>query len=618
VKENGPKSATDDFRAQWTATDFRRLFASARWAIRLAWSTNPRLLIGVAVVFVVRGMIPAGLALTARGLVNASLVTIDSGTPHLGLVAPWLLLGFVLTLLEGIGQLASNLFTRRQYDELNFRLTLDMLTHAARLDVAFYDDPRLQDVLQRAQENPAEHVSRFVNDAFGIASNILQAVSLIGVLVFIEPLILLVAVFFSAPYLRFEWRLALQQYAIERARTTKRRWSGYFVSLLTGRASVGEIRMLGLAPLLIEKFRALMSEFHSQDRRMHGRAFAYSSLFVILTTTAIYATFMRVSLRVLSGSLTLGDLAVFGGATTRLRNTMQAVVQSVTGAMQRTLFIANAIDFLAIEPRGGSGLEQPAGGRAVDIELRDVSFTYPDTRERAVDNVSLRIRPGETVAIVGENGAGKTTLVKLIAGLYDVDEGEIRFDGVDISRLSRDSLQQQIACVFQSFGRYEASVAENIAYGNWRKMQADPDRVKEVAALAGVHEMIESLPRGYETLIGRLFGEYDLSGGQWQGIAVARAFARDASLLILDEPTSNLDARAEYNLFRRFHELAKGRTTLIISHRFSTVRVADRILVMEMGRVVESGTHDELMEQEGGYARLYELHSRKVGFRVEG
>jgi ATP-binding cassette subfamily B protein len=599
-------------RADAIAGDVRRLFGSALWAARLAWSTNAALLFGVGAVVVSRGLIPAAMALTARGLVNATVAALGGGGSDLAPLAPWLVLGFALTLAEGIGQVAGNLFSRRLHDDLHYRITLDLMAHAARLDVAFYDDPRFQDVLQRAQQNPAEHVSRFVTDALGVASNSVQIVSLVGVLVLIEPLILLVAIVFAAPYLRFHWRLAAHHYALEHSRATKRRWSGYFVSLLSGRAAVAEVRLLGLAPFLIEKFRALMAEFREQDSGVYRRGFRGSTLFVIVTTTAIYALFARVAFRVLAGALTLGDLAVFGGATTRLRNTLQATVLSISGAMERMLYISNVIDFLALEPRARLG-GGPAPSVAAEIELREVSFHYPGTAEPVLDRVSLHIAAGEKVAIVGENGAGKTTLVKLIAGLHEPDDGQILFSGVDLRRIAADDLQRRIAFVFQSFGRYEASAGENIAYGDWQKMLLDPERVRQVATLAGVDELIRSLPRGYETLVGRMFGEHELSGGQWQSIAVARAFARDAALLILDEPTSNLDARAEYNLFRRFQELARGKTTIIISHRFSTVRAADRILVMEKGRIVESGSHDELMELAGGYARLYELHVRRLG-----
>jgi ATP-binding cassette subfamily B protein len=216
------------------------------------------------------------------------------------------------------------------------------------------------------------------------------------------------------------------------------------------------------------------------------------------------------------------------------------------------------------------------------------------------------------VALVGENGAGKSTVAKLISRLYDPDRGRILFDGIDLRAWDLDHLYHQISCVFQNYGRYEATVAENIAFGDWGAMLGDRARIEAVARLANVDDMVRAMPQGYDTLIGRMFGDYDLSGGQWQRLAVARAFARDAALLILDEPTSNLDARAEYDVFSRFRELAHGRTTVLISHRFSTVRMADRILVLAAGRIVESGTHKALIARGGHYASLYELHRRQL------
>jgi ABC-type multidrug transport system fused ATPase/permease subunit len=241
-----------------------------------------------------------------------------------------------------------------------------------------------------------------------------------------------------------------------------------------------------------------------------------------------------------------------------------------------------------------------------------VTFTYSGPNEPALKDISLYIKPGETVALVGENGAGKTTLVKLIARLYDPDEGSILFDGVDVKELSLVSLHSKISFVFQTFGRYEATVGENIAYGDLRKVMDDTEKIEQIARLAGVHNMIQAMPQGYNTMLGRIFGEYNPSEGQWQQIALARAFARHAVLLILDEPTSNLDARSEYELFSRFQEVAQGRTTILISHRFSTVSMADRILVMDKGQIVEQGTHQGLITQGGHYASLYRLHLRQM------
>jgi ATP-binding cassette subfamily B protein len=406
----------------------------------------------------------------------------------------------------------------------------------------------------------------------------------------------------------FHWRLSKKRFQEEYGRTPQRRWTTYFVSLLTGRQSVAETKLLDLSPHLRGKFGSLMREFRDRDRKLYLRNFYGSSLFAMVTTITFFAVFFRVILKVTAGVLTVGDVAVFGGATARLRFSLEGSIRSLSSALEQTLYISNLIAFFKEKPQLVSGAMVPSCATGAEIKLKNVSFTYPGATEPSLQDISLHIRPGETIALVGENGAGKTTLVKLLARLYEPDTGWIEFNGADLRTLSLGDLHKQIGFVFQDFSRYEATASDNIAYGDWRRMSENREKVKEIARQAGVDTLIRSMPAGYETRLGRVFGEYDLSGGQWQKLAIARAFARDASVLILDEPTASLSIQAEYELFCGFHELSRGRTTILVSHRFSTLSIADRIIVMEKGRIVESGSHQELLALAGLYAKLYRLH----------
>ena len=586
---------------------------SARWAVKVAWASHVSLVLGLGLVTLAQGLIPAAMALVARGLINAAVDAVQHQVESLAPLLLWLSLGIGLTVAESMSRLSHQFLTPRLTDELDLSLTCKILEHAARLDVAIFETPRFQDVIHRAQQNTASHFSQFLASILTFTSQLLQIVSLAAILVAIEPFVIVVLTPLAFFHLLFQWNLSTQHYLEEHSRTTKHRWIHYFTSLLTMRLSVPEVKLLGLSPLLIKRFRSLMTEFRSQNRRRYLHSITGGVIFAVLTTTAVYGMFLRVLQRFLQGVLTVGDIAIFGTVGLRLRSVLETAVASSSSALQHALYIANLREFLRLQPQIEPTRGVIPSSTQGAVEFCNVSFSYSGTGKPVLSNVSFRIMPGETVALVGKNGAGKTTLVKLIARFYDPDAGSVTYDGIDLRELSLAYVHRQIAFVFQNSSPYEATVAENIAYGDWSRLLNNRDQIEHIARYAGVNKLIEKMPQGYDTLLGRRFGEYDLSGGQWQQLAVARAFAREAQLLILDEPTSNLDAAAEYELFEHFRKLAQGKTTILISHRFSTVKMADRIIVLDKGQVVEVGTHRELVAKEGHYAALYQLQQRQIG-----
>lgn len=592
----------------------RETLRHLRWAFGVCRQTAPALYAAFWLTALVGMVFPAGSALAVRGLVNAVNDGLaDAATFRPEAVYLWLLLGFAMTVGTVVTGSATRHLARRFEIDLQACLQLDILRHADAMACARFEDPQFRDALGRAQDSPAEHVSRCLAYTLDLLSKGTQILSLMAILFVIEPVLFLLLVPVGIPYLAFQWRLSRRQFDEVDARIEKQRWIGYHTSVLSDGDRAAEIKLLGLGPLFLERCRSLMAEFRDLRAKYQRFEFLGNLAFALLSVVAIYLAMSRAAFSIVGGRLTIGDLAIYGSAAAQLRALVEASITLVAALRWEVLHIGNIRGFLALPaeqpPRTGA-LRTPLSG---GIELSNVTFTYPGAAKPALANLSFAIAPGETVALVGDNGAGKTTIAKLIAGLHDPTEGSVRFDGIDARDLDVAHLRRQVACLFQNFGRYAATAADNIAFGDWERLLGDEERIETVARAAGIHDLIDAMPQGYRTMLGRSFGHYEPSGGQWQQLAIARAMARDTRILILDEPTANLDIDTEYRLFLRYRALAEGRTILFISHRFSTVRMADRILVLDGGQVVESGAHDELMRANGRYAALYDLHRRHLG-----
>ncbi len=489
-----------------------------------------------------------------------------------------------------------------------------LMEHAATLDLEDFEDSEVQDQLDRARRQ-ATGRSGLLGQLFGQAQDMVTIVSFAASLAFYEPWLILLLAVAVVPAFLGESHFNAQGYELAWRRTPASRELDYLRATGASVETAKEVKIFGLAPYLVERYRALADEIYDANRAIARKRAGWGGLFTAAGTLGYYGAYGFLAWRTVTGELSIGDLTFLSASFRRLRNLLEGLLIGFSQVAGQALYLDDFFSFFDLAPEIVSppaALPFPTP-IASGFVFEDVGFRYPGAERWAVRHLSFELRAGEVLALVGENGAGKTTLVKLLARLYDPDEGRILLDGRDLEEYDLAGLRARIGVIFQDFVRYHLTAAENIAIG---RIDAADDRARiEAAAERSLaSEVIAKLPLGYDQLIGRRFKSgVELSGGEWQKIAIARAYMRDADVLILDEPTAALDARAEFEVFQRFAELSRGKTAVLISHRFSTVRRADRILVLADGEIEASGTHDELMARRGRYAELFDLQA--AGFR---
>jgi ATP-binding cassette subfamily B protein len=473
------------------------------------------------------------------------------------------------------------------------------------VDLEYYENPRYYDTLHRAQQEAPYRPARIVKGMISACQGGLSLVAMAALLLSFHWGIALVLFVAVVPEALVQLKYANLMYAWRRARTPTERYAQYYDWMMTGTAHAQELRLFDLGRLFIHQFRDLRERLRRERFAIVERRSKVEFGTQAVATLAVFGAYALIAYRAVGGAITLGDLVMYFTAFGRGQEFLRQFLRSLAGLYEDNLFLANLYEFLDLKRQ----LAEPAQPKPVPRPLRKgivferVSFSYG--AKKALAEVDLVIPAGVTVALVGENGSGKTTLIKLLARLYDPGAGQITLDGIDLREFSTAALRREISVIFQDYVRYNLTARENIWFGNV-DCSPDAERIARAANHAGAAELIRSLPRGYETVLGKWFDDgEELSVGEWQKIALARALLRDAQIVVLDEPTSAMDAAAEYEVFQRFHELAAGRTAILISHRLSTVKMADHIYVLHAGRVVESGSHSELVRKDGTYAHLF-------------
>jgi len=550
---------------------------------------------------------PAALAALMGLIVNVVQNMLEAGEPDLLLLLPWLA-GFAAILLgNGILQAIQSYRESVLSAEMDMVLAKRVMEHRMVLDMSFLEQPENNDLLSRGVHFAGREFLRFIMQIVKMGSLAIQFVTLLGVMMWILPLATPLLAMLTAPMIIFRWRISKMRYKLSYSMTSRTRLRAYYAGELASNRSLSTVKIFGLKSILAERYEALSLELIDLDRKLHRRsafgqaagALAFALLFMLAAGWAAYEA--------LAGTLAIGSLVTYLASANRFRSSINSITTTVSTVFINLLFVRNLYTFFEVQPtiQVGSGIEpDEVKGK---IELRDVSFTYPGAAAETLHKINLVIEPGETIALVGGNGAGKTTLANLIIRLYDVTEGAVLMDDIDVRKLSADWLYKQIAYVGQAVVMLEMTAADNIAFGDLERLDGNRELISQIVSRTGIQTIVDKMPDGLDTVLGRRFGNYSLSGGEWQRMSVARALAKDAPILVFDEPMANMDARAEFELFTALRKVTVEKTSIIISHRFATVRSADRIVVLDEGQIAEVGSHDELIKLGKIYAGLYTI-----------
>jgi ATP-binding cassette, subfamily B, bacterial len=591
----------------------------------MVWRTSRGLTAASLVLRLVRAVLPVVALYVGKLIIDnvVLLVQAPDKPPTLGLwlasgLLNWLILlllfEFVLAVMTDVLGRVVSLIDSLLAERVTNASSVRLMQHAAELDLEDFEDSEFQDQLERARRQTSGRMT-LMGQLFSQAQDIVTVVSFAVGLIFYAPWLIALLFLALVPAFIGEAHFNAQSYSLDFVRTPERRELDYVRQTAASVETAKEVKIFGLNGFLIDRYIRLATDFYAANRRLALRRAGWGGLFTAIGTVGYYLAYVYITWRTLTGEFSVGDLTFLAGSFLRLRSLLEGLLTGFSNTAGMALYLNDLFSFFEVKPQ----ILSPENPRrfpypiARGFEFEDVGFRYPGSERWAVRHLSFTLHAGEVLALVGENGAGKTTLVKLLARLYDPVEGRILLDGHDLREYDLDALRGNMGVIFQDFVRYNLSAGDNIAVGKIAARD-DPARIERAAKRSQADEVIAKLPGGYQQMIGKRFKDgIELSGGEWQKIAIARAYMREAAVLILDEPTAALDARSEFEVFQRFKELSSGKTAILISHRFSSVRMADRILVLAEGQIEAAGTHDELLAQSGRYSELFELQA--AGYR---
>ncbi|MGB3765970.1 MAG: ABC transporter ATP-binding protein [Phormidesmis sp.] len=582
--------------------------------IRLVWRAAPISLLINLVLTLTSSLMPAAQIYVSKLIVDRVVGMVGDGAAIAAMAQTLLPLvgaGFGLLLLQAVLQQLSSYTTQVMSDRFLLYANTQLLQQASLLDLAHYESPEFHDTLNRAQQSGSNYPMRVLQLLLMLLGQVTQLAGLLALLLRFNPLVFVLLLLSALPTFWVGVRFSQRRFWMTRRQTPSRRLADYFGNILTEPQFVKEVRLFNLGSYLVSQYHDIRAVFNQESQQLARRQSLAQVSLEIVSAVGFYGAYALVLWETIRGLVTIGDLTLYASTFQQAQSATAGILSSMATLYEFNLYVSQYFDFLDLEPEVTNPVKpKPFPERIKDgLILKDVYFTYPGSESPTLKNINLSVAPRECIALVGLNGSGKTTLLKLLTRLYDIDRGLIAIDDIPLGAFDLSSLRRNIGVLFQDFARYALSAKDNIGFGDLENREDDL-QVLQAAGDAGANAVIADLDKGYDTVLGKMFtGGVDLSGGQWQKVGLARAFMSQAQVLILDEPTAAVDAIAEHELFERFRQLTQGKMTFLVSHRFSTVRMADRIVVLENGEVVEVGTHSELMAKPGRYEEMFRLQA---------